>query len=626
MTIVVAKFTFFLRSAAGGELTEHRVLAETELTVLGEANSADGKRWINVDDHGTAGWTRPDNLRETALVRSINEKELAAVCVAVAKDLQTNAGYLLAVAHVESRDDWRNGAITANSDSKGAFAPHRFTKDRWKLIAESDRGRELGLREAGVSFPDQQCLALGLTSKQDSEILTQNLERFVTSLDLYLAHIFGATAAMVLREPSAQAKKLSDILDKLGLSANELQDLLANRGLLTMNAGADAIVSTFLERCSGALQAGLDRAAMLLRDFAIELPDSSDASFNDVPADFKGVVIKIEPDDIDALSRLSNKEVGIFKQFGEQVFIDGVGAVVDTVFNRMIDDTTEFENTIQAVIDEKSQFSPILETPNKTWRELPPSEEVSTIVDAHLKRRASGGSSVVLGAMHFFNPHASNPAWGAEVKAHPTFIAGNPDTDFVHYHGFPRKQNGTLYKPPGSYVIFHAGRGHAFNGDGSAMAALSAPVDDEDVVELLREHISNGKVRFQPPKDKFRGMLLGTGHDGSAVPPLRRLVLHLASVVDTFIEISSIVRPNGGSFHQVGQAVDIGNEDVAEKLLPKVAIQSVVDRFGIDEIIFDSRKIGHKTNRFNFNGGRPFAFDDATINQHGNHMHFAVRA
>lgn len=393
-----------------------------------------------------------------------------------------------------------------------------------------------------------------------------------------------------------------------------------------MNAGADAVVSTFLERCRVALQAGLDRAATLLRDFSIELPDSSDASFNDIPADFKGVVIKVEPDDIDALGRLCSEEVGVFKKFGEQVLVDGVGAVADTVINRIVDDSTEFENTIQAVIDERFQFSPILATPNKTWRELPRSEEVSAIVDAHLKRRALGGSSLVLGAMHFFNPHASNPSWGPEVKAHPTFIGGNPDTDFVHYHGFPRKSDGNVYKPPGSYVIFHAGRGHAFNGDGSAMAALSAPITDDEITKLLREHIANGKIRFQPPKDKLRGMLLGTGNDGSATPRLRRLVLHLASVVDTFIEISSIVRPGGGSFHKTGQAVDIGNEEVAGKLLPKVAIQSVVDQFEIDEIIFDSRKIGAKTNRFNFNEGRPFVFDDATINEHGNHIHFAVKA
>jgi uncharacterized protein YbaA (DUF1428 family) len=625
MTTAVAKFAFFLRSAPGGDLTNHRVPAETELVVLGDANSADGKQWTNVDDHGTVGWTRPDNLRGTGLVRTIDEKELATVSVAVAKDLETNAGYLLAVAHVESRDDWRNGVITANVDDKGAFAPYRFTKDSWKVIAETDRGRELGLREAGLNFPDQQSLAVGLKSKQDSEALTKELERFVTSLDLYLAHIFGVTAAIALRQPSAQDKKLSDQLDKFGLTADELQDLLANRGFLTMNAGADAVVSTFLERCRVALQAGLDRAATLLRDFSVEFPDNADASFNDIPANFKGVVIQVEPDDVDALGRLCSEEVGVFKKFGEQVLVDGVGAVVDTVINRIVDDSTEFENTIQAVIDERFQFSPILATPNKTWRELPRSEEVSAIVDGHLKRRASGASSLILGAMHFFNPHASNPSWGPEVQAHPTFIGGNPDTDFVHYHGFPKKPGGS-YGPPGSYVIFHAGRGHAFNGDGSAKDALLDPATDDDITKLLREHIASGKIRFQPPKDKLRGMLLGTGSDGSATPLLRRLVLHLASVVDTFIEISSIVRPGGDSFHQTGQAVDIGNEDVAGKLLPKVAIQSVVDQFKIDEIIFDSRKIGSKTNRYNFNEGRPFAFDDATINEHGNHIHFAVKA
>ncbi|MBB4509566.1 cell wall hydrolase [Rhizobium leguminosarum] len=624
MTTVIAKFDFFLRSAPGDALTNHRVLAETPLMKLGVANSADGRLWVNVDDNGTIGWTRPDNLRDTALVRTIGENELASATVVIAKALQTNAGYLLAVAHVESRDDWRNGVITSNTDNVGAVAPFRFSSTTWMTIAQSDPGRSVGLRDAGLSFPDQQCLAMALKSKQDAEALTRDLERFVTSIDLYLAHIFGVTAAVALRQSSAQGKTLASIFNNLGLSANQQQDLLDGRGLLTMDAGTGVVVSTFVERCATALQAGLDRAATLLREFSIELPDSSDASFNDIPANFKGVVIQVEPDDVDALGRLCNKEVGVFKTFGEQVLDDSVGAVVDTVFNRIVDNSTEFENTIQSVIDERSQFSPILDTPNKTWRELPPSEKISAIVDAHLKRRAMGGSSLILGAMHFFNPHASNPNWGPVVKANPTYIAGNPDTEFVHYHGFPVKQSGARYQAPGSYVIYHAGRGHAFNGDGSAMAALEVPTTDNDVLQLLRDHIAKGKIRFQSPKDTLRGMLLGNGQNGSATPALQKLVLHLASVVDTFIEISSIVRPGVGSLHQTGQAVDIGNEGVAGTLLPKVAVQSAVDSFGINEIIFDSRKIGQKTNRYNFNSGHPFAFDDATINQHGNHIHFAV--
>lgn len=623
MTTVIAKFEFFLRSSAGGPLTAHLVQRETELTLLGEEDFPEGKRWLNVDDHGTVGWTRPDNVRDTALVRSIGEAELAAVAVVVAKRLQTNAGYLLAVAHVESRDDWRIGVITAKEDSKGAFAPFRFTKVDWKLIAESQRGVDLGLREAGWGFPDQQCLAFGLKSKHDAEVLTKDLGRFVTSLDLYLAHIFGVKGAVALREPSGQAKSLSQVLNKVGVSAGALQDLLDNRGLLTMNAGADAVVSTFLDRCREALQAGLDRAATLLRDFAVELPEDSNASFHDIPAGFKGVEIKVEPDDVDALGRLCEGEVGIFRKFGEQSLVDSVGAVVDTVFNRLVDNSMEFENTIQRVIDQKSQFSPVLATPNKTWRELKPAPEVTKIVDAHIRRRASGSSSVVHGAMHFFNPRASNPPWGAEVVANPTFIGGNPDTNFVHYHGFPRKKNGSVYTAPGPYVIYYAGKGHAFNGNGSAMAAISVPGGDDEVIKLLREHIASGKIRFQSPKETLKNMLLGR-EEGSAKASLRRLVLHLASVVDTFIEISSIMRDSPGSLHHTGHAVDIGNETVAGALLPKVAIQPVVDEFGVDEIIFDARKIGQKTNRFNFNDGRPFSFGDAAINDHGDHIHFAV--
>jgi hypothetical protein len=230
--------------------------------------------------------------------------------------------------------------------------------------------------------------------------------------------------------------------------------------------------------------------------------------------------------------------------------------------------------------------------------------------------------------MHFFNPRASSPSWGANVEANPTLVTGDAATNAVHFHGFPLRPDGTPYKPPGRYAIFLNGRAHAFNGNGSPLAALPDPGAHGDIVKLLREQIAAGKIRFQAPQEKLKAMLLGKPEDGvSVTSKLQRLVFHLATITDTFIEVSSIIRPaSAGSLHKAGRAIDLGNENIAPSLLPKVAIQSVVDQFGIDEVIFDARKMGvDNPNRFNFNQGHPHAFDVGTINEHGDHIHFAVK-
>lgn len=49
-------------------------------------------------------------------------------------------------------------------------------------------------------------------------------------------------------------------------------------------------------------------------------------------------------------------------------------------------------------------------------------------------------------------------------------------------------------------------------------------------------------------------------------------------------------------------------------------------QIGIDEIIFDAGVAGESNrNRWNYDSGGRHNFDSATLTQHNNHIHFAVK-
>jgi hypothetical protein len=148
------------------------------------------------------------------------------------------------------------------------------------------------------------------------------------------------------------------------------------------------------------------------------------------------------------------------------------------------------------------------------------------------------------------------------------------------------------------------------------------------VVDDLRTQITAGRIIFDPPTTKakrLRRELLGENTGTQVTESLQRLVLELSRRAR--IRLSDIVRDGAGSHHTRGRAVDVGNEDVAASLLPGVATDAMVEEFDIDEIIFDARVAGQTDrNHWNYDQGRKHNFNAATLNQHGNHIHFAVKA
>jgi hypothetical protein len=62
-------------------------------------------------------------------------------------------------------------------------------------------------------------------------------------------------------------------------------------------------------------------------------------------------------------------------------------------------------------------------------------------------------------------------------------------------------------------------------------------------------------------------------------------------------------------------------------LLPGIATDEMVEELNIDELIFDASVAGKANrNEWNFDQGEKHNFNAVTLNQHKNHIHFAVKA
>ncbi|WP_257385135.1 hypothetical protein [Tahibacter caeni] len=148
-----------------------------------------------------------------------------------------------------------------------------------------------------------------------------------------------------------------------------------------------------------------------------------------------------------------------------------------------------------------------------------------------------------------------------------------------------------------------------------------------NVAEELGQRIAAGRIVFDAGKPQLRDQLLRTNAGPRITPKLQSFVLHLCDISREPIRISDLLRPSGTSHHVAGRAVDIGNEEIAKVLLPLVATDAQVNALGIDEIIFDASVAGESNrNRWNYDAGRKHVYDDATLAQHKDHVHFAVVA
>ena len=145
-----------------------------------------------------------------------------------------------------------------------------------------------------------------------------------------------------------------------------------------------------------------------------------------------------------------------------------------------------------------------------------------------------------------------------------------------------------------------------------------------DVVQALKDQISAGKIKFDAGSEaRLRSELLGENAGTKVTAKLQGLMLELSKLVATHLRVSSLIRQSG--HHSAGRAFDIGNEEIVNGLLPQVATNSQVAALNIDELIFDAAVAGHSDrNKWNYDRGQKHDYNSATLDQHRNHIHFAV--
>jgi hypothetical protein len=146
------------------------------------------------------------------------------------------------------------------------------------------------------------------------------------------------------------------------------------------------------------------------------------------------------------------------------------------------------------------------------------------------------------------------------------------------------------------------------------------------VVDDLRAQISAGRITFDPPASKaarLRRELLGENPGTKVTELLQELALEVSRLKK--IRISSIIRTAG--HHGSGRAFDVGNEEIAETLLPDLATDDRIEELRIDELIFDAGVAGESNrNKWNYDRGRKHNYNAATLDQHSNHIHLAVKS
>ena len=144
------------------------------------------------------------------------------------------------------------------------------------------------------------------------------------------------------------------------------------------------------------------------------------------------------------------------------------------------------------------------------------------------------------------------------------------------------------------------------------------------VVDDLRTQINAGKITFDTASaTTLKEELLGENAGTKVTELLQNLVLEVSRLKN--IRISSIIRTEG--HHSDGRAFDVGNEEIASTLLPSIATDNKVTQLKIDEIIFDAGVAGESDrNKWNYDLGAKHNYNSATLDQHKNHIHFAVKA
>jgi len=149
----------------------------------------------------------------------------------------------------------------------------------------------------------------------------------------------------------------------------------------------------------------------------------------------------------------------------------------------------------------------------------------------------------------------------------------------------------------------------------------------EGHVTVLKQKIEKKEIIFDNNSKKLENQLLNENLDKNSIRAtnkLQGLVVYLSSLGEQ-VRISSVSSGKHAkeSLHYDGRGVDIGNEEIAPKVLPSL-VEKVSD-LHIDEIIYDASLNGLESNTYNYDNGKPHNYSEKTLLEHRNHLHLSVK-
>ena len=411
---------------------------------------------------------QPDGFQPFA--KQVEKKRFAEICYLQAVLAGTNPAYLYALAWMQSGHQWSDTHVqAADPDDAPAVGAFKFTKSAWESLRADPDAR--GITADEIVFPNVQCiLAAILTAKSHSLLKGLITNRGVSAVDLYLAFLFAedgtfgsASADKILQaEKQNKGQAAKAVIDQIFANDANKVAVFLQRTAAIFKADGSATIEAALKVCTDKLDAGFDKVREIAGEIAKTIPGGADGSLSG--ANFDGRIITVTDNDLEALARVAQSEVGHFGKYGQPMLIDAMAAVLDTIFNRVAF-PKKFPKTIVGVINQKSAFSAI--KAGKTWQSLPAAPpDHKKIVQDHVEGRAKGAASKIKGATHFLNPEVLQavPNWAAYVVSHPTAIYGSqPGGGDLHYHGFPSADYGL----PDDYAIRYGEDGFVFSGDGT---------------------------------------------------------------------------------------------------------------------------------------------------------------
>lgn len=245
--------------------------------------------WWKVESLGKVGFLNksliidwPDDCEKLAAESKITkQKHFAWACLLNARVYKVNGAALMAIAFAESGDEWVGSAKTGSIREKvnktsGNIGPFQFSQDLWnKLVKENPKE---GLDEFDIELPRKQCVFAAILMRRAWDEITKETGEPPSTLDLYLARIFGVELSRKLFANGVTPEDtISSILGDEIVATDSFQRMIEAYQVLLPDKG-DTLLVKFIQNCEAILDRGLKKVPKLyeqLAEFQVETPEDT---------------------------------------------------------------------------------------------------------------------------------------------------------------------------------------------------------------------------------------------------------------------------------------------------------------------------------------------------------------